>query len=57
MDLQSHIEELKERHQALKIMIKEEEARPGANHIEITALKKERLRVKEEIKKLSEKVH
>lgn len=53
MNLGSHLDQLRERHQALKVKIKEEEQHPGVDHLEIQALKREKLHLKEEIEKLS----
>ncbi len=58
MNLGSHLDHLRQRHQALKIKIKEEEQHPGVDHLEILALKREKLHLKETIVKLSrEAVH
>lgn len=57
MNLASHLEQLKARHNALKVKIKEEELHPGANHLDIVAMKREKLHVKEEIERLSRRVH
>ena len=57
MSLSSHLDQLKARHSALKLKIKEEETRPSANHLEIVAMKREKLHVKEEIEKLTRQVH
>ncbi len=57
MNLASHLDQLKSRHQALKSKIKEEEMHPSADHLEIAAMKREKLHVKEEIEKLAQRVH
>jgi hypothetical protein len=57
MSVSSHLDTLREKHEHLKTQIKEEERRPGVDHLQITALKREKLLVKEEIQKLSETRH
>lgn len=53
MSVSSHLDQLRQKHEALKGRIREEERRPGVNHIEITAMKREKLHIKEEIERLS----
>lgn len=53
MNLASHLEQLRARHEALKVRIREEEQHPGADHLGIVALKREKLHVKEEIERLA----
>ena len=53
MDVSSHLDQLREKHEALKTKIREEERRPGADHLEVVALKRQKLHIKEEIFKLS----
>lgn len=53
MALESHLTQLRAKHEALKVRIKEEERSPGANHLQIVALKREKLQMKEEIARLS----
>ncbi len=57
MSLASHVETLKRKHQKLENSISETERHPGADHLEVAALKKQKLRVKEEIEKLSTSIH
>ncbi|MEM7188817.1 MAG: YdcH family protein [Pseudomonadota bacterium] len=57
MNLSSHLDQLRTKHQTLKTRIKEEERRPGVDHLEIAAMKREKLHVKEEIARLSQDVH
>ena len=49
MSLDERIEALKSRHQALEDAIKEEHNRPHPDDIEIASLKKQKLRIKDEI--------
>ena len=57
MTLSSHLDQLREKHETLKVKIREEERRPGPDHLEIVAMKREKLHVKEEISRLSKQVH
>lgn len=53
MNVDAHIHELKRRHADLSRTVEEEQRRPGSNDLELVRLKKEKLRIKEEISKLS----
>ena len=53
MSVSSHLDQLRQKHEALKVRIREEERRPGVDHLEITALKREKLHIKEQIERLS----
>ncbi len=57
MSLQTHLENLKERHAALDARILEEDQRPRPDTDTLTRLKVEKLHVKEEIERLSEQDH
>jgi hypothetical protein len=57
MSLASHVETLKRKHRALEDEIVTSERHPSADHLDVAALKKEKLRVKEEIEKLSSSLH
>jgi hypothetical protein len=52
MALASHLAELSEKHRSLERQIEEELSRPGADDLEIIKLKKEKLRIKDEMAKL-----
>ena len=52
MTLAGHLAELSEKHRTLELKIQEELARPGADDLQINRLKKEKLRIKEELTKL-----
>ncbi len=52
MALDAHLEELNEKHRALEKRIEEELARPHADSLQITKLKREKLRLKDEITRL-----
>jgi len=57
MSLASHVETLKRKHEKLEHDIVETERHPGADHVEIAALKREKLRVKDEIERHIGSVH
>ena len=54
MSMQAHLSQLQTRHRGLDEAIHSAELRPGCDPIEIAALKKRRLRVKDEIARLSQ---
>lgn len=56
MALTGHLDELSQRHSALKRRIEEELARPGSDDIEIKRLKQEKLKLKDEIERLQHSV-
>ncbi len=53
MSLSSHLEELKRKHQDLSNKVEEEQRAPGSSDLEIANLKKQKLRLKEEIERLT----
>ena len=53
MNLASHVDQLRQKHEALDTQIREEQRRPGIDHLAITALKREKLHLKEQIERLS----
>jgi hypothetical protein len=55
MSLAAHLAELSEKHKHLERRIAEELARPGSDDIEITRMKLEKLKLKEEIVRLETK--
>jgi hypothetical protein len=52
MALDAHLEELSEKHRALDRKIEEEIARPTADDLRIADLKRQKLRLKDEIERL-----
>jgi hypothetical protein len=52
MSVESHLAELERRHEALKREIQEVQSHPGFDDVEITALKRRKLHIKDEIAKL-----
>ncbi|MBC7164816.1 MAG: DUF465 domain-containing protein [Roseovarius sp.] len=53
MTLSSHIEELKRKHLALSEQVEATQRAPGASSLEVAELKKQKLKIKEEIERLS----
>jgi hypothetical protein len=49
MSVESHLAELERRHEALDREIEEAQAHPGIDDVEIVALKKRKLQLKDEI--------
>ena len=57
MSLDAHIAELRKKHEALSQLIEDEQRRPGSSDLEIGRMKKEKLRLKEEITRLNPTAH
>jgi hypothetical protein len=57
MALQGHIHELSEKHKKLEELIETELAHPDWDDIRVAALKKEKLRIKDELERLRSSVH
>lgn len=53
MALSSHLQELKRKHQNLSEAVEQAQRAPGSDDLEIANLKKQKLRLKEEIERLS----
>ncbi len=53
MSLSSHVEELKKKHQSLEVQVAEMQRALGSSDFEISELKKQKLRIKEEITRLT----
>lgn len=51
MSLESHVTQLQRKHEALKAQISAEQSRPGTDALELTSLKKKKLRLKEQIER------
>lgn len=54
---QGHIQELSEKHKQLEETINAEMANPDWDEIRVAALKKEKLRVKDELERLRSSLH
>ncbi|HEY0105241.1 MAG TPA: DUF465 domain-containing protein [Rhizomicrobium sp.] len=57
MALQGHIQELSEKHKKLEERIHDEMAHPDWDEAQVAALKKEKLRIKDELERLRNSVH
>jgi len=57
MALESRIRELSVRHQSLERAIEDEVSRPIADSTRLTTLKRQKLRLKEELESLKTRVH
>jgi len=53
MSLTAHLEELKKKHHALSLEVEQAQRAPGFDDLEIASLKKQKLRLKEEITRLT----
>jgi len=53
MSVSAHVEQLKKKHQTLSEAVEEAQRSPGTDDLAIAALKKQKLRLKEEISRLS----
>ena len=53
MSLTSHLQELKRKHQTLSEEVERAQRAPGTDDLAISSLKKQKLRIKEEIERLS----
>ena len=54
MTVASHIVELKKKHENLSDMVEKAQRSPGSNDLDIAELKKQKLKLKEEITRLTE---
>ncbi|MBK0327662.1 DUF465 domain-containing protein [Rhodobacteraceae bacterium F11138] len=53
MSLSSHLTELKKKHQHLSMKVEEAQRAPGVDGLRVADLKKQKLKLKEEIERLS----
>ncbi|GAA6164276.1 DUF465 domain-containing protein [Pelagimonas sp. KU-00592-HH] len=53
MSVSSHLEELKRKHEALSEQVENEQRSPGSSDLDIVEMKKQKLKLKEEIERLS----
>lgn len=54
MTMSSHLQELRKKHQNLSERVEEELRSPGFDDLQVAELKKRKLRLKEEIERLSQ---
>lgn len=57
MALEGHIEELSAKHRKLEQLIGEELTHPDWDEVRVAALKKEKLRIKDELERLRSSIH
>ena len=53
MSLSSHLSELKKKHHMLDAQVEEAQRAPGVDGLQVATLKKQKLKLKEEIERLS----
>lgn len=56
MSLGAHLEELRRKHKALSDQVEQAETHPGHDPLKVADLKKQKLRLKEEIERISAQV-
>lgn len=54
MSVSAHVQELRKKHQTLSEQVEEAQRSPGSDQLHIATLKKQKLKLKEEISRLSE---
>ena len=57
MSLSSHLQELRKKHEHLSQEVEEAQRSPSFDDLQLTALKKQKLKIKEEIERLSASTH
>jgi hypothetical protein len=57
MALEGHMQELSEKHRKIQDMIESEMSHPDWDEARVTALKKEKLKIKDEMERLRASVH
>ena len=57
MSLESHLSELRRKHESLSLRIEEEQRAPGSDDLAVSNLKKEKLRLKEETARIAGDLH
>ena len=53
MTVIAHLEELKKKHEALSLQVEQAQRAPGTDDLSVSEMKKQKLRLKEEITRLS----
>ena len=54
MTVASHLQELRRKHESLSTMVEKEQRSPGTDQLKIAELKKQKLKLKEEITRLAQ---
>lgn len=57
MTMASHLQELRKKHQNLSTMVEDAQRSPGMDDLQIAELKKQKMKLKEEITRLSQGPH
>ncbi|MEM0988878.1 MAG: YdcH family protein [Pseudomonadota bacterium] len=57
MNVESHLDQLRLKHEGLKAAIREQERQPSVDHLTVMALKKKKLHIKDEINRLEHANH
>ena len=57
MTIASHLQELRKKHQNLATMVEDAQRSPGVDDLQIAELKKQKMKLKEEITRLSQGTH
>jgi hypothetical protein len=57
MTMTAHVSELRKKHENLALKIEREERSPGANDLQVRRLKREKLRLKDQITRLDVNLH
>lgn len=54
MSVASHLQELRRKHENLSSIVEQAERSPGTDHLKVAELKKQKLKLKEEIARLTQ---
>jgi len=54
MSLTSHLQELRKKHESLSVQVEEAQRRPATDTLELAEMKKQKLKLKEEIQRLAQ---
>lgn len=54
MSMTAHLQELRKKHENLSHLVEREQRSPGSDALQIAELKKQKLKIKEEIQRLSQ---
>jgi hypothetical protein len=57
MSMSSHLQELRKKHEHLSNEVEQAQRSPAFDELQLTALKKQKLKIKEEIERLSHSTH
>ncbi|MFY0596891.1 MAG: YdcH family protein [Cognatishimia sp.] len=53
MSVSAHLEQLKQKHESLSKLVETEQRAPGSSDLKVAEMKKQKLKIKEEIERLS----